>query len=103
MQSPSADSPMLGRAATITRLPGWNPDVSRSRSRNPRRSGDIRAGLVESRDAFEALLQQGLDVAELGRDAALREVEDTCSARSTRICVSPGRSQPSWAISWPAR
>ena len=35
MQSPSADFPIDGRAATMTRLPSWNPDVSRSRSRNP--------------------------------------------------------------------
>ncbi len=35
MQRPSADFPMLGRAATMIRLPGWNPDVSRSMSRKP--------------------------------------------------------------------
>ena len=35
MQSASADFPMLGRAATMIRLPGWKPDVSRSRSRKP--------------------------------------------------------------------
>ena len=34
-QRPSADFPIDGRAATITRFPGWKPDVSRSRSRNP--------------------------------------------------------------------
>ena len=32
MQSPSADFPIEGRAATITRLPGWKPDVRRSSS-----------------------------------------------------------------------
>ena len=35
MQSASADFPIDGRAATMIRFPGWNPDVSRSRSRNP--------------------------------------------------------------------
>ena len=50
MQSPSADFPMLGRAATMIRLPGWKPEVSRSRSRKPgRRPGDVGAGLVELR------------------------------------------------------
>ena len=41
-----------------------------------RHAGDVRAGLVELRDPLEALLQQRLDVAELGRDAALGELED---------------------------
>ena len=35
MQSASADFPIDGRAARITRLPGWKPDVSRSSSRKP--------------------------------------------------------------------
>ena len=35
MPSPSADFPMLGRAATMIRLPGWKPPVSRSMSRKP--------------------------------------------------------------------
>ena len=35
MQSPSADFPIDGRAATMIRLPGWKPDVSRSSSRKP--------------------------------------------------------------------
>ena len=35
MHSPSADFPMLGRAATMIRLPGWKPPVSRSISRKP--------------------------------------------------------------------
>ena len=35
MQSARADFPIDGRAARITRLPGWSPDVSRSRSRKP--------------------------------------------------------------------
>ena len=35
MQSASADLPIDGRAARMTRLPGWNPEVSRSRSRKP--------------------------------------------------------------------
>ena len=76
-QRPSADFPMLGRAAMMTRLPGWNPEVSRSRSRKPgRHAGDVGAGLVQSGDALEAFLQQLLDVAELGGDPALRKVED---------------------------
>ena len=35
MQRASADFPMRGRAARMIRLPGWKPDVSRSRSRKP--------------------------------------------------------------------
>ena len=35
MQRPSADFPIEGRAARMTRLPGWNPDVRRSSSRKP--------------------------------------------------------------------
>ena len=35
MQSASADFPMLGRAATMIRLPGWKPEVSLSSSRKP--------------------------------------------------------------------
>ena len=35
MHSASADLPIDGRAATMIRLPGWKPDVSRSRSRKP--------------------------------------------------------------------
>ena len=35
MPSPSADFPMLGRAATMIRFPGWKPPVIRSMSRNP--------------------------------------------------------------------
>ena len=38
--------------------------------------GDVLAGLVELGDPLEALLQKALDVAELGGDALLREVED---------------------------
>jgi hypothetical protein len=34
-QSASADFPIDGRAARITRFPGWRPEVSRSSSRNP--------------------------------------------------------------------
>ena len=33
MQSASADFPIDGRAAMMIRLPGWKPEVSRSRSR----------------------------------------------------------------------
>ena len=35
MQSASADFPIDGRAARMTRLPGWKPEVSRSSSRKP--------------------------------------------------------------------
>src|SRR5439155_19751389 len=41
-----------------------------------RDAGDLLAGFVESRDPLEALLEERLDVGELGRDAALRELED---------------------------
>ena len=74
---PSADLPMLGRAAITIRFPSWNPDVIRSRSRNPRRDpGDVRSRLVELRDPLEALLQQRLDVAELRGGLLLGELEE---------------------------
>ena len=41
-----------------------------------RHAREVLAGLVQLRDPLEALLEQRLDVAELGRDAALRELED---------------------------
>ena len=66
MQSASADFPIDGRAARITRFPGWKPDVSRSRSRKPDGmpvTSD--AGLVELRDPLEALREQRPDVVEV--------------------------------------
>ena len=77
MQSASADFPMDGRPATMTRLPGWKPEVMLVElAEAGRRAGDLDAGLVQLRDPLEALLQQRLDVAEVARDALLREVED---------------------------
>jgi hypothetical protein len=35
MQSPSADFPIDGRAATMIRFPGWKPEVVRPSSLNP--------------------------------------------------------------------
>jgi hypothetical protein len=35
VQRPRADFPIEGRAARMMRLPGWKPDVMRSRSRKP--------------------------------------------------------------------
>ena len=68
MQSVNADFPIDGRAARMIRLPGWNPDVSRSRSRKPDGdAGDLLACLVQLRDLLEALAQRVLDVAELAR------------------------------------
>ena len=76
MQSASADFPIDGRAATMIRLPGWNPDVSRSRSRKP--DGVPVMSLpasyslvIVSNESFSSVV----DVLELGRDALLREVE----------------------------
>src|SRR4029450_11745614 len=63
MPSPSADLPMLGRAATMIRLPGWKPPVMRSMSRQP------------DRDPLDAPLEHPLDVAEPGRAPSLRELE----------------------------
>ena len=66
MQSASADFPIDGRAARITRFPGWNPDVRRSRSRKPHgTAGDVHARLVELRDPLEALGEQRADVVEV--------------------------------------
>ena len=70
MQRPSADFPMLGRAATMIRLPGLEAggepvEVAEA----GRHAGDVDAGLVQRRDPLEALLEQRLDVGELGRDA----------------------------------
>ena len=57
-------------------------------------AGDVGAGLVELRDPLEALLQERLDVAELGRDPALRELEDDLLGPVDEPAASPGRSQP---------
>ena len=68
---------MLGRAATMIRFPGWKPPVMPvDVAEAGRHAGQVLAGLVELRDPLEALLEQLLDVAELGRDPALRELED---------------------------
>ena len=63
-----------GHDHEVARLePGRQPvEVAEARGN----AGDVGAGLVQLRDPLEALLEQILDVAELGRDAALREVED---------------------------
>jgi len=75
MQSASADFPIDGRAATMMRLPGWNPDVSRSRvAEAGRRAGEVDARFVQRRDALEALLEQLLDLRPFAGDALLREV-----------------------------
>jgi len=77
----------------MIRLPGWNPDVRRSRSRYPDAvPGHVGAGLVQRRDALEALLQQLVDVRELAGDALLREVEDDLLA---------GRRDPRLAWAFP--
>jgi hypothetical protein len=77
MQSPSPDFPIDGRAARITRLPGWKPDVSWSSSaKTGRHSRYLDAGLVELRDALEALLEEHLDVGEVARRPLLSELED---------------------------
>ena len=95
---------MLGRAATMIRLPGWKPEVSRSRSRYPEGdSGHVGAGLVEGGDPLEAVLQQLFDVAEVARHPRLREVEDDLLRLVDELLAAPGRSQPRVEMSPPAR
>src|SRR6185437_4696828 len=69
MQSASADFPIEGRAATITRFPGWNPEVRRSRSRKP---DGVPVMSLPASYSFVIVL----NVRELGRDALLGEIED---------------------------
>ena len=77
MQRPSPDFPIDGRAARITRFPGWKPDVSRSSSLNPAGTPVISTPASYSmRDALEALLQEHLDVREVARTSLLSELED---------------------------
>ena len=73
----NADLPMLGRPATTTRLPGWRPEVSESRSRKPVGvPGHLAARLVHLRDLLEALADEDLDVLEAAADPVLGEIED---------------------------
>ena len=55
MQSASADFPIDGRAATMTRLPGWKPDVSRSSSRKP--DG---VPVISTPDSYSAVIRSKL-------------------------------------------
>ena len=61
----------------MIRLPGWKPGGEPVEVAEPGRdAGDVGAGLVERRDALEALLQQLLDVVNSLVTRCLREVED---------------------------
>jgi hypothetical protein len=104
MQRASADFPMLGRAATMMRLPGWKPEVSRSMSRKP--DG---VPVSSTPASYSAVILAKLSFSSSSMCANSPETrlcessKSSCSARSTRSSVSPGRSQPSCAISLPTR
>src|SRR5204863_9954335 len=58
-------------------VPGLEPGGEPVEVAEPRwRAGDLGAGLIQRRDAFEAVLQQLLDVTELARDPGLGQIED---------------------------
>ncbi len=104
MQRPSADFPIEGRAATITRLPGWNPEVSRSSSLKP-----VAVPVTSAPASYSCVIRSKLSFSSwsmCANSVVTRSCERSkriCSARSTRTSVSPGRSQPSRAISCPVR
>jgi hypothetical protein len=57
---------MPGRAARMTKLPGWNPAVYSSMSRKARReAGAVAAAVVEPIDLLEGALEQLVDRREL--------------------------------------
>ena len=103
MQRPSADFPIDGRAARITRFPGWKPDVSRSRSRKPDGTP-----VTSTPASYSLVIRSKLSVRSgpmWSKSPVTRCCERSktiCSARSTSSVVSPIRSRPSRAISWPA-
>ena len=89
--------PIDGRAARMTRLPGWKPDVRRSRSRNPLGIPvSVGARLVQLRDPLETLEQQVLDVREIAGHTLLREGEHELLRAIDEILLSlrsaPGRA-----------
>ena len=91
MPSPSADFPMLGRAARMIRLPSWKPDVMPVEvAEAGGDAGDLGAQLVQGGDALEALLEQLLDVAELALCALLREVEEDLLGLVDELVVVAG-------------
>ena len=76
MQRASADFPIDGRAAMMTRLPGWKPGRELVELAEPGRdAGDVDARLVQVHDPREALVEQVVDVGEVAGDPLLREVE----------------------------
>ena len=105
MQSPNADLPMLGRAATTIRFPGWKPEVSLSSSRYPE------AMPVTSAPAsYSAVIRSKLSFSRSSmwvNSPATRSWErskTTDSALSTSSSAArPSRSIPRRAISCPAR
>jgi hypothetical protein len=54
-------------------------------------------------DPLERLDERVLEEDELAVGAALARSKTSCSARADELLGSPSRSQPSWAISPPAR
>ncbi len=76
MPSANADLPMLGRPATMIRLPGWRPDVIWSTSRKP-----VGVPVISPPDSYIFVIcsklsrTSTLDVLEAAADAVLGEVE----------------------------
>ena len=101
MPSANADLPMLGRPATMIRLPGWRPDVIWSMSRKP-----VGVPVISPPDSYIFVICSKLwrtsssTRSKLPRMRCWARSNTICSARSTSSGVSPGRSQPSrWICS----
>ncbi len=88
----------------MIRLPGWKPEVSAIEVAEPaRRAGDVAARLVQLRDRLERVLEQLVDVRELGRDALLREVEDDLLGAVDELdrLAGPVEAEPRDVVSGP--
>ena len=104
MQRPSADFPIDGRAARMTRLPGWKPDVRRSSSLYPDGTPVTSAPISTSWEIRSKLSLSSASMCEKSLVTRCWPSSKTiCSARSTRSVTSPGRSWPSRVISCPVR
>ena len=99
--SANADLPMLGRPATMTRFPGWRPDVIESTSRKP-----VGVPVISPPDSYIFVICSKVSRTSTSTWSKLPRIR--CCARSNTICsawstssgVSPGRSQPSrWICS----
>ena len=105
MHRPSADFPIDGRAARITRFPGWKPEVRRSSSLNP-------AGtpVISTPASYSCVMRSKLSLRSTSMcakslvDLLLPELEDDLLGAIDEIRhLVPSRSCPRRTISWPAR